>query len=102
MLNEIFRESYTGEEIIELFPNGYFLDQRDAADRKRIADINLIQKRVQFPTACCGEFYSEKTGYDIIIPANTVKSRKVSVFLHVLLKSGSGRRAGIYNHGQAR
>ena len=41
VINEIFRESYTGEEIIEFFPNEHFLDQQDAADRERITDTNL-------------------------------------------------------------
>ena len=41
VINEIFRESYTGEETIEFFPNEHFLDQQDAADRERITDTNL-------------------------------------------------------------
>ena len=41
VINEIFCESYTGEEIIEFFPNEHFLDQQDAADRERITDTNL-------------------------------------------------------------
>ena len=41
VINEIFREEYTGEEKIEFFPNEHFLDQQDAADKERITDTNF-------------------------------------------------------------
>ena len=41
VINEIFHESYTGDEKIEFFPNEHFLDQQDEADHKRITDTNF-------------------------------------------------------------
>ena len=41
VINEIFREEYTGEEKIEFLPNEHFLDQRDEADKERITDTNF-------------------------------------------------------------
>lgn len=41
VINEIFGETYTGEEEIEFIPNEHFLDQQDAADQKRITDTNF-------------------------------------------------------------
>ena len=41
VINEIFREEYTGEEKIEFLPNEHFLDQQDAADKERITDTNF-------------------------------------------------------------
>jgi len=41
VINEIFGEHYTGEEEIRFFPNEHFLDQQDAADKKRITDTNF-------------------------------------------------------------
>lgn len=41
IINEIFREEYTGDEMIEFFPNEHFLDQQDEADRERITDTNF-------------------------------------------------------------
>ena len=41
VINEIFKEHYTGEEEIRFFPNEHFLDQQDAADKKRITDTNF-------------------------------------------------------------
>ena len=41
VVNEIFGETYTGEEEIRFFPNEHFLDQQDAADQKRITDTNF-------------------------------------------------------------
>ncbi len=41
VINEIFRESYTGEEEIRFFPNEHFIDQQDEADRERITDTNF-------------------------------------------------------------
>ena len=42
VINEIFGESYTGEEEIRFFPNEHFLDQQDGADQKRITDTNFM------------------------------------------------------------
>lgn len=41
VINEIFGESYTGEEEIQFFPNEHFIDQQDEADRERITDTNF-------------------------------------------------------------
>lgn len=41
IINEIFRETYTGEEKIQFFPNEHFLDQQDKADKERITDTNF-------------------------------------------------------------
>lgn len=41
VINEIFGETYTGDEKIEFFPNEHFLDQQDAADKERITDTNF-------------------------------------------------------------
>lgn len=50
VINEIFGETYTGEEEIQFFPNEHFIDQQDEADRERITDTNFtvfgkIQKK---------------------------------------------------------
>ena len=50
VINEIFGETYTGEEEIRFFPNEHFLDQQDRADKERITDSNFtvfgkIQKK---------------------------------------------------------
>ncbi len=41
VINEIFGETYTGEEEIRFFPNEHFLDQQDGADKERITDTNF-------------------------------------------------------------
>ena len=41
VINEIFKESYTGDEKIEFFPNEHFIDQQDEADKERITDTNF-------------------------------------------------------------
>lgn len=41
VINEIFKEEYTGNEEIEFFPNEHFIDQQDAADQERITDTNF-------------------------------------------------------------
>ena len=41
VINEIFGETYTGEEEIQFFPNEHFIDQQDEADKKRITDTNF-------------------------------------------------------------
>ncbi|MCI8984180.1 MAG: hypothetical protein HFG78_17690, partial [Hungatella sp.] len=41
VINEIFGETYTGEEEIRFFPNEHFLDQQDEADKERITDTNF-------------------------------------------------------------
>ena len=41
VINEIFGETYTGEEEILFFPNEHFLDQQDEADKERITDTNF-------------------------------------------------------------
>ena len=41
LINEIFKETYTGEEEIQFFPNEHFIDQQDEADKERITDTNF-------------------------------------------------------------
>ncbi|MCM1251730.1 MAG: hypothetical protein NC321_02840, partial [Clostridium sp.] len=41
VINEIFGETYTGEEEIHFFPNEHFLDQQNEADKERITDTNF-------------------------------------------------------------
>ena len=41
VINEIFKEHYTGKEEIRFFPNEHFLDRQDAADKERITDTNF-------------------------------------------------------------
>ena len=36
IINEIFKETYTGEEEIRFFPNEHFIDQQDEAGKERI------------------------------------------------------------------
>jgi len=50
IVNEIFGETYTGEEEIRFFPNEHFIDRQDEAGRERITDTNFtvfgkIQKK---------------------------------------------------------
>ena len=42
VINEIFKEDYTGNEKIEFRPNEHFIDQQGAADQERITDTNFI------------------------------------------------------------
>ena len=41
VINEIFGETYTGEEEIRFSPNEHFLDQQDEADKERVTDTNF-------------------------------------------------------------
>ena len=41
VINEIFGETYTGEDEIRFFPNEHFLDRQDEADKERITDTNF-------------------------------------------------------------
>ena len=41
VINEIFGETYTGEEEIQFFPNEHFIDQQDEANKERITDTNF-------------------------------------------------------------
>lgn len=41
VINEIFGETYTGEEEVQFFPNEHFLDQQNEADKERITDTNF-------------------------------------------------------------
>lgn len=42
VINEIFKEDYTGNEIIEFHPNEHFIEQQDAVNQERITDTNFI------------------------------------------------------------
>ncbi len=42
VINEVFGESYTGEEEIQFFPNEHFIDQQDEAGKERITDTNFM------------------------------------------------------------
>ena len=55
IINEIFKEDYTGNEIIEFHPNEHFIDQQDAADQERITDTNFIiygKKKKKYHLEC--------------------------------------------------
>lgn len=55
IINEIFKEDYTGNEIIEFHPNEHFIDQQDAADHERITDTNFIifgKKKKKYHLEC--------------------------------------------------
>ena len=55
VINEIFKEDYTGNEIIEFHPNEHFMDQQDAADHERITDTNFIiygKKKKKYHLEC--------------------------------------------------
>lgn len=55
VINEIFSEDYTGDEVIEFHPNEHFIDQQDAADQKRITDTNFIiygKKKKKYHLEC--------------------------------------------------
>ncbi len=41
IINEIFGETYTGEEEIQFYPNEHFIDQQDEANQERITDTNF-------------------------------------------------------------
>ncbi len=41
IINEIFGETYTGDEEVSFFPNEHFIDRQDGADRERITDTNF-------------------------------------------------------------
>lgn len=41
VINEVFGESFTGEEEIQFSPNEHFIDQKDEADKERITDTNF-------------------------------------------------------------
>ncbi len=41
VINEIFGETYTGEEEIQFFPNEHFISQQHEADKERITDTNF-------------------------------------------------------------
>ena len=50
VINEMFGESYTGEETIQFLPNEHFLNQQDGEEKKRITDtsfaiIGSVEKR---------------------------------------------------------
>lgn len=42
VINKVFKEDYTGNEIIEFHPNEHFIKQQDAIDQKRITNTNFI------------------------------------------------------------
>ena len=55
VINEIFKEDYTGNEIIEFHPNEHFMDQQDAADHERVTDTNFIiygKKKKKYHLEC--------------------------------------------------
>ncbi len=39
VINEIFREDYTGNEKIEFYPNEHFIDQQGVEDQERITEM---------------------------------------------------------------
>ena len=55
VINEIFKEDYTGNEIIEFHPNEHFIEQQDAANQERITDTNFIiygKKKKKYHLEC--------------------------------------------------
>ena len=55
IINEIFKEDYTGNEKIEFHSNEHFIDQQDAADKERITDTNFIiygKKKKKYHLEC--------------------------------------------------
>ncbi len=55
VINEIFKEDYMGNEIIEFHPNEHFIDQQDEAGRKRITDTNFViygKKKKRYHLEC--------------------------------------------------
>ena len=55
VINEIFKESYIGNELIEFHPNEHFIDQQDAANQERITDTNFIiygKKKKKYQLEC--------------------------------------------------
>ena len=55
VINEIFKESYIGNELIEFHPNEHFIDQQDAANQERITDTNFIiygKKKKKYHLEC--------------------------------------------------
>ena len=63
VINEIFGETYTGDEEIQFFPNEHFIDQQDSADKERITDTNFKMDLCQYfrqkklkRLCCCFKF----------------------------------------------
>ncbi len=55
VINEIFKESYIGSELIEFHSNGHFIDQQDVEDKERITDTNFIsygKKKKKYHLEC--------------------------------------------------
>ena len=55
VINEIFKEDYTGNEIIEFHPNEHFIEQQDSANQERITDTNFIiygKKKKKYHLEC--------------------------------------------------
>lgn len=55
VINEVFKEDYTGNEIIEFHPNEHFIEQQDAANQERITDTNFIiygKKKKKYHLEC--------------------------------------------------
>ena len=55
VINEIFKEDYTGNEIIEFHPNEHFIDQQNVANQERITDTNFIiygKKKKKYHLEC--------------------------------------------------
>ncbi len=55
VINEVFKEDYTGNEIIEFHPNEHFIEQQDSANQERITDTNFIiygKKKKKYHLEC--------------------------------------------------
>ncbi len=55
VINEVFKEDYTGNEIIEFHPNEHFIEQQDAVNQERITDTNFIiygKKKKKYHLEC--------------------------------------------------
>ena len=55
LINELFGESYTGEEKIIYTPNEHFLGQQDGKSKKRITDTAAAPRHRKRCTFFCGQ-----------------------------------------------
>jgi len=63
LLNEVFGEKYTGNEIIEFHPNEHFIDKTEDANQERITDTNFTvhgTEKKEYHIECESSNYSSK------------------------------------------
>lgn len=62
-INEVFGETYTGDEEIDFYPNEHMIDQQDESDIKRITDTNFTisgKKKKKYHLECESSKYSSR------------------------------------------